>query len=484
MASSDAPTPHSANKSNGFPSARVKSHDRNMTTTATATATAGITTTTTTMMWSPANENKRCQKLVADVLEENGFSLDAVIGGSKISTVWRGKFNVSKRKGPVPFHLAQLTSTEKKLETKDEASGDHERFTSINTTIDSTAAKETTAKTPTSIPIAVKVSTGLTPASRRFLHREMSIWKDLDHPNVVKVFEVFDLTQGCCIVMETTPHGDLLDHIQVHSFVPETDARRIFNQVVSAVDFLHERDIVHRDLKCENVLFFGDGKFKLTDFGFARSCRDMVAGTKVLSETFCGSVPYVAPEVLEGIAYNPKYSDVWSLGVMLYVMLYGILPLPDENVLELLHKAKDQDIFFPEDPDVSDWAIDLILAMMEPDILNRANISNVSKSPWIMQEDETSSDSSLSPPSIIIQGKGMVRHDSFLSNDVENGWSSEASGDKDNKDKESSKPELKRSDESCGDGSPDIFECSRHYSFTSTSSDENVKQQKHQYQCQ
>merc|ERR550534_1216833 len=265
-------------------------------------------------MWSAANENKRCQKLVADVLEENGFSLDAVIGGSKISTVWRGKFNVSKRKGPVPFHLAQLTSTEKKLETKDEASGDHERFTSINTTI---------------------VSTGLTPASRRFLHREMSIWKDLDHPNVVKVFEVFDLTQGCCIVMETTPHGDLLDHIQVHSFVPETDARRIFNQVVSAVDFLHERDIVHRDLKCENVLFFGDGKFKLTDFGFARSCRDIVAGTKVLSETFCGSVPYVAPEVLEGIAYNPKYSDVWSLGVMLYVMLYGILPLPDENVLEL-----------------------------------------------------------------------------------------------------------------------------------------------------
>jgi len=477
MASSDAP---SANNSNGFPSVRVKSHDRNMTTTATATAVAGTTTTmktTTTVMWSPASENKRCQKLVTDVLEENGFSLDAVIGGSKVSTVWRGKFNVGKRKGPVPYHLAQLASTEKRVVTKNEAAGDHE-------TAESTALTETTTKSPTSIPIAVKVSTGLTPASRRFLQREMSIWKDLEHPNVVKVFEVFDLTQGCCIVMETTPHGDLLDRIQVHSFVPETEARRIFIQVVSAVDFLHERDIVHRDLKCENVLFFGDGKFKLTDFGFARSCRDTVAGTKVLSETFCGSVPYVAPEVLEGIAYNPKYSDVWSLGVMLYVMLYGILPLPDENVLELLQKAKDQDIFFPEDPDVSDWAIDLILAMMEPDILSRANISNVSKSPWITQEDEPSSDSSLSPPSIIIQGKGMVRRDSFLSDDVENGWSSDAIKDKGNKNKDSSKLVLKRSDESGGDASPDHFECTRNHSFTSTSSDESVKKQKQQHQCQ
>jgi len=430
-----------------------------------------------TALWKGFGENKKNQMNIASVLADHGYSLESVIGAGRVSTIWFGKFDPTKREFgnrnhffdnqttaaaatavtttttttteaavaatttilPASSKESTTTTTETSpkssegrnkhapiLPSEDIASETttttttttssiseiHEELTSdANVSTNAPTSSSETLTSLSAMTVAMKVSTGLTNESRKFLQREMSIWKELQHPNVVTVFEVFDLPQGCCIAMEATALGDLLDHIQSHGYFPEIDAKRIFQQIISAVDYLHERDLAHRDLKCENVLMFGEGKFKLTDFGFARSCRDPTTRVKVLSETFCGSVPYAAPEVLEGSPYNPKYSDVWSLGVMLYVMLYGCLPLPDENALELLHKAKDQDIFFPEDPDVSDRAIDLMLMMMEPDVLGRATVRDIQRSPWISLDE--SSNTSLLPPSIIIQGKPNIR-DSYM----------------------------------------------------------------------
>jgi len=348
--------------------------------------------------WSVGN--KKSHQEMVDILAEGGYSLDAVIAGGKSSTIWIGKFHPDRRKVPVPYRLAQLVSSlSPSVPTV---------ATATPTRPAAPAAAEPTAASEhgsTSVAVAVKMSTDLTPASKRFLDREMRIWKELQHPNIVPVFEVFGSPQGCCITMEGSKCGDLLDHVQRNDYLAEGEAKRIMLPIISAVDFLHERDIAHRDLKCENIVLFEGGKVKLTDFGFARSCRHPTNGTKVLSETFCGSIPYVAPEVLEGTPYNPKYSDVWSLGVILYVVLYGFLPLPDDNVLELLHRAKEQDIFFPEHPYVSDRAIDMMLAMMEPDVLARPTVKDVQKSAWLHCEIEDYLASGPSNPSRIIQRK-------------------------------------------------------------------------------
>jgi len=446
------------------------------------------------LMWSPAAENEKNQRVIGQVLEDHGYSLDSVLCAGKVSTIWLGQFRLASRKVPLSEEMgrffAHTASTKKNFAERESSDSgkENEEKTESTTAVEAATAEGATAAAATattktmktvtttvttstaatmageasasksldeetvaassatssvassveadassaspsssSFLVAIKVSTECTAAARLFLRREMEIWRSLEHPHIVPVFEVFDLRKGCCIAMEATQSGDLLDHVHRNGFLPEAEGKRIFAQIVSAVDYLHERDIAHRDLKCDNVLSFGDGRYKLTDLGFSRSCRDLANGSKVMSETFCGSVPYAAPEVLEGRPYNPIFSDVWSLGVMLYVILYGSLPLSDENVLDLLNKAKNQDIFFPDDPDVSHRAVDLMLAMMEPEVLSRTTVREIQRSSWICKDDESSSDSSISPPSIIIQGK-LHRRDSFLSDLVNDEFESRDGG--------------------------------------------------------
>lgn len=117
--------------------------------------------------------------------------------------------------------------------------------------------------------------------------------------------------------------------------------------MVSAVEYLHSKDIAHRDLKCENILLTSKDNIKIGDFGFARLCRDAQTGTRVLSNTFCGSAAYAAPEVLQGVSYNPKMYDVWSLGCVLYIMLCGSMPFDDTDIPTMLHIQKHHLIEFP-----------------------------------------------------------------------------------------------------------------------------------------
>uniref|UniRef100_A0A8B9TH46 non-specific serine/threonine protein kinase n=1 Tax=Anas platyrhynchos TaxID=8839 RepID=A0A8B9TH46_ANAPL len=158
------------------------------------------------------------------------------------------------------------------------------------------------------------------------------------------VYKFLCATGKLYIVMEAAA-TDLLELVQQRGKLPcVPEARDIFAQVVGAVRYLHDRNLVHRDLKCENVLLAADGRrAKLTDFGFSKE-----AGTfPELSTTFCGSAAYASPEVLLGIPYDAKKYDVWSLGVMLFVMVTGYMPFNDTHIRSMPQQQK-QGVLYPE----------------------------------------------------------------------------------------------------------------------------------------
>ncbi|NXI60213.1 TSSK1 kinase, partial [Chloroceryle aenea] len=171
----------------------------------------------------------------------------------------------------------------------------------------------------------------------RFLPREIEALKRLHHPSIIKTYEIFETSAGkLYIVMELGGKGDLLNYIKITGAMKEDTACIKFQQLASAIKYCHDLDLAHRDLKCENILLNEDLNVKLTDFGFSKSLSRDENGRIVLSETFCGSAAYTAPEVLEGIPYDPRISDIWSLGVILYTMVCAFMPFDDSNVRKMI----------------------------------------------------------------------------------------------------------------------------------------------------
>ncbi|UYV74271.1 hypothetical protein LAZ67_11002760 [Cordylochernes scorpioides] len=183
---------------------------------------------------------------------------------------------------------------------------------------------------------------------KRFLPRELSILSELDHPNIIRIYRVLETAEIVFIFMDYAERGDLLDCIRRNGRLPEASVRRYFTQLVRAVQYLHSKQITHRDLKCENVLITQDDNIKLTDFGFSRKCVDPETGRRVLSQTFCGSTAYAAPEVLQGMSYNPMMYDVWSLGCILFIMLTGTMPFDDSNLKKMIRHQLEKRFKYPQ----------------------------------------------------------------------------------------------------------------------------------------
>ncbi|XP_049540936.1 serine/threonine-protein kinase SIK3 isoform X2 [Anopheles darlingi] len=160
--------------------------------------------------------------------------------------------------------------------------------------------------------------------------REISILKVLHHPHITRLYEVMESRNKIYLVTEHAAQGEIFDHLVANGRMKEEEAARIFSQIVSAVDYCHRHGIVHRDLKAENVLLDTDMNVKLADFGFSNT---FVEGQPL--RTWCGSPPYAAPEVFQGVEYDGPKSDIWSLGVVLYVLVCGALPFDGTTLHDL-----------------------------------------------------------------------------------------------------------------------------------------------------
>ena len=164
------------------------------------------------------------------------------------------------------------------------------------------------------------------------VRREFEYMRTLRHPHIIKLYEVISTPTDIIFVLEYAG-GELFNYIVANGRMPEPRVRRFFQQIISGIEYSHRLKIVHRDLKPENVLLDDDLNVKIADFGLSNEISDGDFLT-----TSCGSPNYAAPEVIRGGVYAGPEIDVWSSGVILYVMLCGRLPFEDDDVQVLFQK--------------------------------------------------------------------------------------------------------------------------------------------------
>uniref|UniRef100_A0AC34FLG0 Protein kinase domain-containing protein n=1 Tax=Panagrolaimus sp. ES5 TaxID=591445 RepID=A0AC34FLG0_9BILA len=212
------------------------------------------------------------------------------------------------------------------------------------------------------------------------VYREIEVLKKIRHPHIIKLYQVMETTNMLYLVTEYAPQGEIFDLIAKHGRLPESDAREKFWQIISAVDYLHNLGIVHRDLKAENLLLDSNLNIKLADFGFS----NFYDKNDTLN-TFCGSPPYAAPEVFEGKRYNGPEIDIWSLGVVLYVLVCGVLPFEGPSLQLLRDRVLSGRIRIPFF--MSSECENLIRRMLTVDPKKRPTIEQIKKHKW-MKENE------------------------------------------------------------------------------------------------
>ncbi|NXJ48004.1 TSSK3 kinase, partial [Spizaetus tyrannus] len=213
----------------------------------------------------------------------------------------------------------------------------------------------------------------------RFLPRELQIITRLNHKNIIRVHEMLESAEGkICLVMELAEDGDIFDYVLREGPLPEPRARTLFCQLVEAIQYCHNSGVAHRDLKCENALLQGH-TLKLTDFGFAKL---LPGDGRELSWTFCGSTAYAAPEVLQGVPHDSRKGDVWSMGVILYVLLCARLPFDDTDIPNMLHQQQ-KGVSVPRHLEISKECQNLLKMLLEPDMMLRPSIEGVSRHPWL-----------------------------------------------------------------------------------------------------
>ncbi|XP_019097831.1 PREDICTED: CBL-interacting serine/threonine-protein kinase 15 isoform X2 [Camelina sativa] len=209
------------------------------------------------------------------------------------------------------------------------------------------------------------------------IKREISVMRLLRHPNIVELHEVMATKSKIYFVMDHVKGGELFNKVSAGK-LSEDVARNYFQQLVRAVDYCHSRGVCHRDLKPENLLLDEDGSLKVSDFGL--SALSDSRRQDGLLHTTCGTPAYVAPEVISRRGYDGFKADVWSCGVILYVLLAGYLPFRDSNLMELYKKIGKAEVKFPN------WfapgAKRLLKRILDPNPNTRVSTEKIMKSSW------------------------------------------------------------------------------------------------------
>lgn len=207
------------------------------------------------------------------------------------------------------------------------------------------------------------------------IRREIQIMSSVQHPNIIHIYEVFENREKMVLVMEYAAGGELYDYLSERKVLAEEEARRIFRQIATACYYCHKHKICHRDLKLENILLDEQGNAKIADFGLSNVFDDQ----RLLS-TFCGSPLYASPEIVKGTPYQGPEVDCWSLGVLLYTLVYGAMPFDGSNFKRLVRQISQGDYFEPKKPSRGS---PLIRDMLTVNPRNRANIEKICAHWWV-----------------------------------------------------------------------------------------------------
>ncbi|XP_034115999.2 testis-specific serine/threonine-protein kinase 1-like [Drosophila nasuta] len=221
----------------------------------------------------------------------------------------------------------------------------------------------------------------------KFFPRELEILTKLDHPNIIQIHSILQRGLKIFIFMRYAEKGDLLSHIKKTGFIKEKQSKVWFTQMAVALKYLHNHDIAHRDMKCENILLSEHSNVKLADFGFACFCSNG-EGMRLASQTYCGSAAYAAPEVVSGVPYDAQMADAWSLGVILFIMLNGKMPFDDSNLSKLLEdqrcmrfafRRKLHDVITPQ-------AKAAVAVLLEPNPATRWDMHEILNCSWLLMD--------------------------------------------------------------------------------------------------
>ncbi|GEQ72002.1 hypothetical protein JCM33374_g5688 [Metschnikowia sp. JCM 33374] len=218
------------------------------------------------------------------------------------------------------------------------------------------------------------------------IYREINSLRLLNHPNIVNLVEVLKSGKYIGIVLEYASGGELFDFILKHKYLKENVAKKLFAQLVSGVDYMHSKGLIHRDLKLENLLLDKHNNIIISDFGFVNSYNK---SKNDLMKTSCGSPCYAAPElVLTQSPYAGRKVDIWSLGVILYAMLAGYLPFDDDadnedgaDIVKLYNYICSNPLTFPEY--ISPLARDLLRKIIVPNPAKRISMDEIRSHPWL-----------------------------------------------------------------------------------------------------
>ena len=209
------------------------------------------------------------------------------------------------------------------------------------------------------------------------IEKEIKYMKILNHPNIVKIYEIIEDNNNFYISMEYVPGGELFNYIVKNKYLTENEASFFYSQIIHIIKEIHKHKICHRDLKPENLLLTQNKTIKLIDFGLSNEYNDYLI-------TPCGSPCYASPEVIKGMKYSGLGIDLWASGIILYSMLCGYLPFDDKNNDELFKKILKCKFEFPKkNTNISENAKDLICKILRPEPSKRISIDEILEHPFL-----------------------------------------------------------------------------------------------------
>uniref|UniRef100_A0A1A8I5M8 Serine/threonine-protein kinase CHK1 n=3 Tax=Nothobranchius TaxID=28779 RepID=A0A1A8I5M8_NOTKU len=219
--------------------------------------------------------------------------------------------------------------------------------------------------------------------------KEVCVHKMLNHPNIVKFFGHRKEGATVYLFLEYCTGGELFDRIEPDVGMPERDAHRFFQQLMSAVEYLHSLGITHRDIKPENILLDDKDNLKLTDFGLATMFR--FKGRERQLNRLCGTLPYVAPELLSQSEYSAQPADIWACGIVLTAMLAGELPWdqPSESCQEFSDWLQKK-TYLPPWKKIQPLPLSLLSKLLLPNPDTRITVSDIKKDRWFTQGSQKS----------------------------------------------------------------------------------------------